>query len=82
MLFLEIADTDYFFSAVDVETADYGVCVRARGDVDLDLGVGGCEAGEDGGAEECAVDVSIIRSNVDCFNSVECSNGKKCFESQ
>ena len=56
-----------FSSAVDVETADYGVCVRAGGDVDLDLGVGGCEAGEDGGSEECAMDVSIMRSNMDFF---------------
>lgn len=43
------------------------MCVWAGGDVDLDLGVGGCEAGEEGGAEECPVDVSIVRSDIDFF---------------
>ena len=59
------------------------MCVRAGGDVDLDLGVGGCEAGDEGGAEECAVDVSTMRSIIDSFFiALKCSNGKKCFESQ
>lgn len=53
LLLLQVPHAYHFFPAIDVRAPDYRMRVRARGDVDVDLRVGFCEGGDEGGAEEC-----------------------------
>ena len=54
LLFFQIPHTDHFLPPVDVLAAYNGMTARPRRDVDLNLRVGACESGEEGGAEELA----------------------------